>query len=406
MTATMPKRQQAATANTTQVTTDSPNQQKLSKLVTELDGLFLERTELIKLLLTGYIARTNVFIGGKPGTGKTALAKAIATAFSTRSFYYLMSATTQVDEILGAVDLAALQDNQFRRDLTGKIADVELAILDEVMKCNSPTLNTLLGIILEHEVPNGKHIHKCPLISLVGCSNELPQEETLAPFWDRFTLRYWVEDVNHKNKKILLQRAAGLKPTPALTIQFTLIDLEQMQQEAAVLPVDDSVIDGILDISKRLSGEGIKASTRKHVQMVGLLRAFAYVCGASSVTDEHLSVLASVFWDELEQQNTVTKIVKEVVESFNEQLNGILNAAQTIISKLRDIDVSDTMRYKAYLSGADSKLAEMLSELNLAIKNTTVGSKKHGLAIKIHETITKWRKERILNAMTQLEFGI
>lgn len=339
-------------------------------------------------------------------TGKTMLAKAVAQAFDTRSFYYLVSATTQVDELLGSVDLAALQNSEFKRDLTGKLADCELAIIDEIFKAPSPTLNALLGIILDHEVPNGKHVHKCPLISLVGCSNELPQEETLAPFWDRFTLRYWVEDVNHKNKKILLQRAARLQPTPTVTVQFALADLEQMHQEAIALPVTDDAIEGILHISKRLAGEGVHASTRKHVQMIGLLRAYAYVCGAKEVTEEHLDVLKHIFWNDLKDREKINDTVKEVIEGPLQRINHIMGAAQTVINKIRELDMSDTIRYKAYLGGADSKLTEMIAELERVIVNAPANSSKRKIAQKAHAQIMEWRKERVLDAMTQLEFGI
>ena len=377
----------------------------LNKLVQELSAVFLERTELIKLLLTAYLGKSNLFIGGPPGTGKTMLAKAVASSFSTRSFYYLMGATTQPDEVLGAVDLSALQNGEFRRDLTGKVADVELAILDEIFKANSPSLNTLLGIILDHEIQNGKGIHKCPLISLVGCSNELPQEESLAPFWDRFTLRYWVEDVNHKNKRVLMQRAAGLVPSPSVTTQFGHGELETMQQEAQALPVSEEVIDGMLSISSRLRGEGVNASTRKHVQMVNLIRCYAYVCGENEVTEEHLGVLNHIFWSDTKERDTVAAVVREVVEAPYEKLNKTLAAGRDVINVVGGCDTSDATRYKAFLGGADSKLLEMLATVKKEIASSPVGSKKYKMAEKVYADLEKMRQKSILAAMAQVEFN-
>lgn len=383
-------------------------QGRLRDLIDELDNVFLERTDLIKLLLTAYIAKTNLFIGGPPGTGKTQLSKAVAAAFDSRSFYYLMGATTQPDEVLGAVDLAALKDGEFRRDLDGKLADVELAILDEIFKSNSPCLNTLLGIILDHEIPNGKTVHKCPLISLVGCSNELPQEDSLAPFWDRFTLRYWVEDVSIKNKKVLMMREAGLEKAPAVTVGFTLEDLDMMQFEASTLPIDSAAIDCILEVSKRLEAEGISASTRKHVQMIGLIRAWAYVSGDAEVNADHLEVLQHIFWNDLKQREAIAKAIKQILEAPLEALSKILGSATTVFDKAMKIDFSESgnlPRAKAFLGGADSKLAEMLAQVSKIMDNAPRDSRLYTSADRTHAEIFDMR-QRIMSQLALVEFGL
>lgn len=379
-------------------------QNRLSELIKELDALFLERTDLIKLMLTAYLAKGNLYIGGKPGTGKTLLAKTIASAFGTRCFYYLVSATTQPDELLGAVDLGALQQGKFERDLTNSLADTELAILDEIFKASSPVLNSLLGIILDHEIVNGKNIHQCPLNTLVGCSNELPDDESLAPFWDRFVLRYWVEDISLSNTKLLLMRTAGLKPTPAITINFMQSELALMQREALALPITESAVNSVIDLSKRLKGEGIEISTRKHVQIIPLLQAYAYIEGDLQVTDEHLDVLTHVFWNTLEQREKVSEITKEVVMAPYAAIHKILESAQGIINKLNDCDKGDTTRYKAYLGGADNKFGEMIRELDNVVASNHAGRAK--LAGKVKDSIEAWRKHHIINAFAKLEFGV
>ena len=64
-----------------------------------------------------------------------------------------------------------------------------IAFLDEVFKANSAILNSLLTLLNEREFDNGSGRLRTPLLSVVGASNELPADDSLLAFFDRFLVR-------------------------------------------------------------------------------------------------------------------------------------------------------------------------------------------------------------------------
>ena len=71
-----------------------------------------------------------------------------------------------------------------------------IAFLDEVFKANSAILNALLTLLNEREFDNGAGRSRTPLISVIGASNEVPVDESLHAFHDRFLLRVPVAAVS------------------------------------------------------------------------------------------------------------------------------------------------------------------------------------------------------------------
>ena len=72
------------------VTHKSPSE-KLQQLREQLKAAYLDRSEAIDLIIVGLLSKMHVFLGGKPGTGKTELAKAVSDAITvTTFFHYLM----------------------------------------------------------------------------------------------------------------------------------------------------------------------------------------------------------------------------------------------------------------------------------------------------------------------------
>jgi MoxR-like ATPase len=58
------------------VTNKSPLE-KLQQLREQLQNVYLDRSEAIDLIMVGLLSKMHIFLGGKPGTGKTELAKAV-----------------------------------------------------------------------------------------------------------------------------------------------------------------------------------------------------------------------------------------------------------------------------------------------------------------------------------------
>jgi MoxR-like ATPase len=320
-------------------------------------------------MITGLLAKANGFIGGLPGTGKTALTKAIASAFEGNCFYYLVSRTTVPDEIIGAIDLIALQQGKgFVRDLSKGIVNSHIAILDEGFKGNSATLNSLLGIILDKEFNNSGHIVKSPLNSLWICSNELPEnneEANLIAFWDRLPLRFWVHELSIQGKITLMRRTAGLEAIPTVQTKFSLTELSTLQSEAANIPINDSVIEAIALLTQELENKhGLVISSRKHNQLVELIRCYAYACGETEVNDEHLELLKHTLWNKPSEQPLIAELLKKFGNPLTEKINLMLEAAKTSFQSIPGFDGMERTKWVTQATSSDTELKEIEQQFN------------------------------------------
>ncbi len=186
----------------------------------KLQARFLERRSVIHGLLVALVARQHVLLIGPPGAAKSELAKAVCGAVGGRFFRTTLTPTSTPDELLGPVSAKRLiEDDVIARNLDGTLATADIAAIDEIWKCNSATLNSLLNAVNEREVVNAGQVVAIPLRTLVGTSNELPQEESLTALWDRFSLRYRVDYLRDAGNflSLLGMPAGGAIAGPTLT---------------------------------------------------------------------------------------------------------------------------------------------------------------------------------------------
>ena len=215
----------------------------------DLVAQFPERATVIDGSLAAVLAGEHVLLIGPPGTAKSALVRSIAQAFSGSYFERLLTKFSTPEELFGPISLKALEQDRFVRVTAAKLPETEFAFVDEIFKSNSAVLNSLLSIVNERVFHNDGVPMQCPLVSLFGASNELPDGRELEALFDRFLLRFDVQYL------LVASNLRGVLtgPEPAITTQLTMDELRRAQAEVAAVKITDDAIDALLPDPRRVS---------------------------------------------------------------------------------------------------------------------------------------------------------
>ncbi|KKM03348.1 hypothetical protein LCGC14_1775400, partial [marine sediment metagenome] len=160
------------------MTTTTTIRDKMIDIETELNGQFISRHKEIRGLLQALLSRQHILILGDPGTAKTSMCQAWAEGCELSFFRRLITQFSTPDELFGPVDIKSYKENGvFRRLTQGKAPDAEVVYLDEVFKGGPTILNSLLSLMEERIFDNDGVTVQCPLVTLIGTSNELPADD-------------------------------------------------------------------------------------------------------------------------------------------------------------------------------------------------------------------------------------
>jgi MoxR-like ATPase len=273
----------------------------------QLNAQFLDKQEIIRLMLVSAIAGEHMVIVGPPGTAKSAMINMFARLMDARYFEYLLTRFTEPNELFGPVDIAAFREGRYTRRIENMLPTAEIVFLDEIFKSNSAILNSLLHVINERKFSNGPNVVDVPLISLYAASNEVPNDESLAAMFDRFLLRvlsdnldsYHFHELMNKGIALEVQKMTGRGGPPANIVSAReLRALQSNFDRFMVFPED--FLAKYKGLIFQIRSEGISVSDRRAVKMLKLFAASAVFDGRTRVHDGDFFVLRHI-WNNLDQ---------------------------------------------------------------------------------------------------------
>jgi MoxR-like ATPase len=319
--------------------------QAIQDLRSDLSNIFPERREVIDGALCAILTREHVLLLGPPGTAKSALVRAIARAFGGSYFETLLTKFTTPEEIFGPISLKALEQDRFMRVTTGKLPEAQFGFVDEIFKASSAILNTLLTVANERVFHNDGLPVPCPLVSLFGASNELPDGKDLEALFDRFAVRFNLPYLLRETSMKAMLRA----PDPVPSLSLDMATLEQAQWATAKIKVTDATIDALIAIREACRADGIVASDRRWKRSLKVAQASAYLAGEKQTGPEDLVILTDSLWREPKDRPKVARIVGKLSDPVAAQATEVLDAARETAQKVASLQAGDR---KSYISSA------------------------------------------------------
>jgi len=126
------------------------------------------------------------------------------------------------------------------------------------------------------------------------------------------------------------------------------------------LPWTDQSKEMFETILRELTTEGIQPGDRRQYKAVSAARAFAYLSGSDRVEPEHLEVLASVLWDDpQEQPEKVAQVVAKIANPTGMRVNQLLLECEQILATADIKNLAQAATATAKLAEIDKQLAAM-----------------------------------------------
>lgn len=353
-------------------------QEEMRKLEQELNGKYINRGDVIHGLIVTLLARGNCVLLGSAGTGKSDLVQTLSRAITGTCFETILTKTSAPEELFGAYDIKALQDGKYVRNTENSLVDGDVAFVDEVFKCNSATLNGLLGVMAQRTFRNGSSAPTpIPLQLFVGASNEMPEggaDGALAALWDRFEMRFVVEYIKDKGSfHKLLSLNKSLEPKTKINVK----DIVKAMDEIDNVEIGDAE-NLIVDLWDAMNKNGYRLSDRKWRNSLRYMKANAWLNGRTSLTDDDVLIIKDMAWATPEQIKPIRKLVFNTLNPALGKAQDLYDAVCEVYSELESFTDDDVQNKQKFGSTRGMKAAEVNNKLVSARKmiQTTITEQK------------------------------
>ena len=290
-----------------------------------LNDHFVARERAVELMVLAAVCHEHLLLIGPPGTAKTALVSRFTDLVDARGFHYLLSRFTEPTEIFGPLDLEKFKKGTYHIVTAGMLPEAQIAFLDEVFQGSSAILNALLTLVNERVYHNGSVRQDVPLISLVGASNDLPNDPGLKAFADRFALRHelgpvadeklgdliglgWELEVE-RIEALAKRGKGGARMAPAVNTD----ELAHLHHNLARVKLD-AVQPEYSEVIREMRAEGMEVTDRQAVKGIKLVAGAALLREAEEAGPQDLWPLGHI-WGRPSEAEIARSVVQPRVEA-------------------------------------------------------------------------------------------
>jgi MoxR-like ATPase len=373
---------------------------KLNKLEKDLNKVLINRKDVIHSMILAIVTKSHVLQYGPPGTAKSQGTRYLTEAITGANYFeWLLTKGSDISELFGPISIKAIQNDNYKRNVTGKLPEAHIAFIDEIFKCNSATLNALLSAINERVFYNDGKPVKIPLISMFAASNEIPDEgSNLEAIYDRFILRHYVDYFSNINDIAKLMNLSINNNSNNNLTSITLNELESLQFYVDKIKVPDVIISEFSKLIHELKQNGIPISERRYVSCLRLLQGNALLDKRKIVTFADFHVLCPALWRNKKDIPEINKMLKKLKDPYGEKIKSVLNEFKNLSNAIKDCfdkgNITDANNLTDILTKQSeiqeliikaesieaqgkavnvntSKLANLIGEMNSFIESTT-----------------------------------
>src|SRR6202140_3618780 len=225
---------------------------KAAELEKALRRVIRGKDEVVRLALVSIFARGHLLIEGVPGVGKTTLGQALARAIDCGFQRVQFTSDMLPSDVLG-ISIYSAVEQQFEFKRGPVFTNVLLA--DEINRTTPKTQSALLEAMNEGQVTVDSHSYSLPQPFLVIATQNPVEHHGTYPLpesqLDRFLMRVRMGYPDAAAERVILRSEAGTTRLQTMQPVLSGADVLEMQQAAAQVRVDDSLVNYALSIVRK-----------------------------------------------------------------------------------------------------------------------------------------------------------
>ena len=266
-----------------------------SSVFTNVEKVIIGKREQMELLLVAMLCHGHILLEDVPGTGKTMLARSMATSMGIDFKRLQCTPDLLPNDIIG-VHIYLQNEGRFQFQAGPVFSNILLA--DEINRATPRTQSALLEAMQEGQVSTGGDTQALPEPFLVLATQNPVEYEGTFPLpeaqLDRFLLRISMGYPGHEDERQILRSQRQAHPVESLAKVVDGAELLTLSQQVAQIHVEDSLEDYILGIvtkTRNHSDLALGASPRGSLALYKSSQALAALRGRDYVIPDDIKRL-------------------------------------------------------------------------------------------------------------------